>query len=62
MKNGYTPKQYAYALAIDALYNAEQNREGELADLTPSERAKAIEQIRLLRLRLADQINLEVHA
>ena len=37
MKNGYTPRQYAYVIAIDSLFDAERNRSGELDELTESE-------------------------
>ena len=61
MKNGFTPKQYAYALAADALYHAERNSRGQLDDLPPAEREKAIEQMRLLRFALQDEAHLDSH-
>ena len=62
MKNGFTPRQYAYALAADALYHAERNSRGQLDDLPPAERDKAVEQMRILRFKLQDKANLDSHA
>ena len=62
MKNGFTPKEYAYALAAEALWSAEQNRRGQLDDLSPSEREKTIEQMRILRMKLQDKMHLDSHA
>jgi hypothetical protein len=60
MKIGYTPRQYAHALAIDALKNAIANRFGELDDLTPAEEEKTKHQLNLLMSTLADKAKLEI--
>ncbi len=60
MKNGYTPRQYAHALAIDALKNAYTNKFGELDVLTPAESKKAQLHIKLLMFMLADEAKLDV--
>lgn len=59
MKNGYTPRQHAYAIAIDALRNAYENKFGELDDLTPSEKEKTKLQIFKLASALAETTRLE---
>ena len=59
MKNGYTPRQYAFALAIDALRNASLNRFGELDELNPTEQIKTKYQIQLLIEALAEKTKLE---
>ena len=60
MNNGYTPRQYAHSLAIDALKNAYANKFGELDDLTPAEAEKAKLHIKLLMFMLADEAMLDV--
>jgi len=60
MKNGYTPKEYAHAIAIDALGIAHTNKFGELDGLTPSETRHVQEHIERLRTRLADQAKLDL--
>jgi hypothetical protein len=60
MRNGYTPRQYAHALAIDALKNAHQNKFGELDDLTPAEQREAKNHLELLMSTLADKAKLEI--
>jgi len=60
MKNGYTPRQYAHALAIDALKNAYKNTFGELDDLPSAEAEKAKLHIKLLMFMLADEAKLDV--
>ena len=60
MKNGYTPKEFAYSIAVDALLSAINNDLGELDGLTNSQKIKAIEQLNKLRVQLADKVNLEI--
>lgn len=60
MKNGYTPREYAYSIAVDALLSAINNDAGELDDLTDSQKIKAIEQFTKLRVQLANKVNLEI--
>ena len=60
MRNGYTPRQYAHSLAIDALKDALKNRFGELNGLTASEEIKAKHQLQLLIETLADEAMLDV--
>jgi hypothetical protein len=60
MKNGYTPRQYAHAMAIDALNNAWQNKFGELDGLTPSEERETKIHLKLLMFVLADEAKLDV--
>jgi hypothetical protein len=59
MKNKYTPKEYAHALAIDALIHALQNKFGELDDLTPADRVNLKVEMRRLVERLADEAKLD---
>jgi hypothetical protein len=59
MKNGYTPRQFAYAIAIDALRHAFENKFGELDDLTPSEKEKTKLHIFKLASALAETTKLE---
>ena len=60
MKNGYTPREFAHSIAVDALLLAIRNTSGELDGLTPSERSKAIEQLSKLRVQLADKAHLDL--
>ena len=60
MKNGYTPKEYAYSIAVDALQGAINNVGGALESLTASEKEKAIEQFQKLRVQLADKVKLDI--
>ena len=60
MNNGYTPRQYAYSLAIDALTSAVKNRQGELDDLEPHEVTKVQDAILTLKERLAERANLDI--
>jgi len=60
MKNGYTPKEYAYSIAVDALQGAINNVGGALDSLTASEKEKAIEQFQKLRVQLADKVKLDI--
>jgi hypothetical protein len=59
MKNGYTPRQYAHALAIDALMSAVKNRQGELDDLEPHEVNKVQDALLKIKERLAERANLD---
>lgn len=59
MKNKYTPKEYAHAIAVDALIHALQNKFGELDDLTPADRVNLKVQLRRLIERLADEAKLD---
>lgn len=60
MKNGYTPREYAYSIAVDALGAAILNRLGELDMLTQSEQNQTVEQLRKLRVQLADRVKLDI--
>jgi len=60
MKNGYTPKEYAHTIAVDALALAIKNHWGELDVLTESERRKTVDQLRKLRVQLADRVKLDI--
>lgn len=60
MKNGHTPKEFAYAIAIDALRMAYQNKYHELDDLTPGEQQQTRNHIVKLHTKLADTANLNV--
>jgi hypothetical protein len=59
MNNGYTPRQFAYSLAIDALISAVKNRQGELDDLEPHEVTRVQDAILKLKERLAERANLD---
>lgn len=61
MKNGFTPRQYAYTVATDALFYAEHNRFGELDELTPAERLAVIDQLQKLRAALQTKARLDSH-
>lgn len=52
MINGYTPRQYAYSLAIDGLSYAFDSRFGELEDLPRAE----IEKVRLAIIKLKAEL------
>ena len=60
MKNGFTPKEYAYAVAIDALYHAIKNKDREIDDVTESEQNKVIDQMKKLREVLAQKSKLDI--
>lgn len=60
MINGYTPRQYAHSLAIDALISAVKNRQGELDDLEPHEVTKVQDAILKLKDVLAERSALDV--
>lgn len=60
MNNGYTPRQFAHALAIDALMSAVKNRQGELDDLAPHEVIKVQDALLRLRDMLAERSALDV--
>ena len=60
MKNGFTPKEYAYSVAIDALYHAIKNKDREVDDVTESEQNKAIDQMKKLREVLAQKSKLDI--
>jgi hypothetical protein len=59
MKNQYTPKEYAFSIAVDSLMSAYTNRLGELDGLTPSEQNKTKAQILKLIQKLANQASLD---
>lgn len=59
MKNGFTPREYAHALAIDALSNAYHNSLGELDELSPAEQEAARNAILRLHDSLADKAKLD---
>ena len=60
MKNGFTPKEYAYSVAIDALYHAIKNKDREVDDITESEQKKVIDQMKKLREVLAQKSKLDI--
>ena len=60
MNNGYTPRQFAHALAIDALISAVKNRRGELDDLEPHEVGKVQDALLRLKDMLAERAALDV--
>jgi len=60
MKNSFTPKEYAYAVAINALYHAIKNKDREIDDVTESEQNKVIDQMKKLREVLAQKSNLDI--
>ena len=60
MKNGFTPKEYAYSVAMDALYHAIKNKDREVDDITESEQNKVIDQMKKLREVLAQKSRLDI--
>ena len=60
MKNGFTPKEYAYSVAIEALYHAIKNKDREVDDVTESEQNKVIDQMKKLREVLAQKSKLDI--
>ena len=60
MKNGYTPKEYAYTVAIDALHHAIKNKNREIDGVSKSEQNKVIDQMRKLIEVLAERSNLDI--
>jgi hypothetical protein len=60
MKNGYTPREYAYSIAIDALHAALRNREDVMEGFTRQEMQDSIMQINKLMLSLADKVKMDV--
>jgi len=60
MKNGFTPKEYAYSVAMDALYHAIKNKDREVNDITESEQNKVIDQMKKLREVLAQKSKLDI--
>jgi hypothetical protein len=60
MKNGFTPKEYAYSVAMDALYHAIKNKDREVDDVTESEQNKIIDQMKKLREVLAQKSKLDI--
>ena len=60
MKNGFTPKEYAYSVAMDALYYAIKNKDREVDDITESEQNKVIDQMKKLREVLAQKSKLDI--
>lgn len=61
MKNGYTPTEAAYSIAIDWLKAAYEEQTSDLEDLTANktERRKVREAIRKLHSRLATDAHLD---
>ena len=59
MNNGYTPRQFAHALAIDALVSAVKNRQGELDDLEAHEVIKVQDALLKLKDVLAQRAALD---
>jgi iron uptake system EfeUOB component EfeO/EfeM len=61
MKNGYTPKEFAYSVAVEHLFHIFHDRDGWLEDqdITESDRKKVKEQIAKLHKKLAETANLE---
>jgi hypothetical protein len=60
MKNGYTPKEFAHTIAIDALGDAITAASNGTYDLTDKEVEHAVDQMRKLRQRLADKTKLDI--
>lgn len=64
MKNGYTPKQFAYTVAIDQLYSVYNQKGGWLdsaSDLTEADKIEVRKQIAKLHKKLAETVNLEIN-
>jgi hypothetical protein len=59
MKNGYTPREYAHSLAVDALIAAHGDRQNELAGLTSKEVEQVRAQLEKLIERLANAAKLD---
>lgn len=59
MNNGYTPRQFAHALAIDALMSAVKNSQGELDDLEAHEVTKVQDALLKLKDVLAQRAALD---
>jgi len=61
MKNGYTPKEFAYSIAVEHLFHIFNDRDGWLDEqgITASDKEKVKEQIAKLHKKLADVVNLE---
>lgn len=60
MKNGFTPKEYAYSVAIDALHRAMHNMMDELYGLNETEKKHAIKHMIKLQAKLADTVKLDI--
>lgn len=60
MKNGYTPREYAYSIAIDALHAALRNKEDGMDGFTRQEMQDSVMQINKLMLSLADKAKMDV--
>jgi hypothetical protein len=60
MNNGYTPREYAYSIAIDALVSAFDNNQGELDDLPMSQAFEVKNAIIKLKNQLADKAKLDI--
>ena len=60
INGGYTPRTYAYSLAVDALFYAMQNKFGELDGLTERQEELAVEAMQKLRQKLADEAKLDI--
>lgn len=59
MKNGFTPREFAHSIAIDALAAAFHNRTRELDDLTPGEIVMTRRAITKLYNRLVETSKLD---
>jgi hypothetical protein len=60
MKNGYTPKEYAYTVAIDALFYAIKNKDREIVGVTETQKNKAVDQMKKLIEVLAQKSKLDI--
>lgn len=60
LNNGYTPKEYAYSVAVDALQYAMHSQSGELDGLTERQAELVVEAMQILRQKLADEVKLDI--
>lgn len=64
MKNGYTPKQFAYMIAVDHLYFVHTQKDGWLdiaIDMTDLDKKKVREQMAKLHKKLANAVKLDTN-
>ena len=59
MKNGYTHKEYAYSIAVDALYRAYRH-DLENEGLSSADLARVKQNIEKLYYKLADAVKFDV--
>lgn len=61
MKNGYTPREFAYSIAIDQLHHVMKGIElGQYDDeLTPSEQKEVVSAMTRLRFSLVEKAKLD---